>query len=354
MTTVPVIDTHVHLRDFNQSHKETVKHGLDVARDSGIAAIFDMPNTDPPLTTRETILDRIALAHAANVPEVFYGIHLGITNDQEQVKRAAQLYHDIRAVIGMKLYAGHSVGNMGVINTDTQRAIYLTLTQEGYDGVLFVHAEKEDCMNHALWNPNTPISHCHARSEFAEIESVRDQLRYAKEANFTGKLHIAHISSPTAVDLVNAAKRNGMDVSCGVCPHHFIYDWQEMVKPDGIRMKMNPPLRKPESRDLMLAYLRAGKIDWIETDHAPHTLDEKIKAPFMSGIPGLASWPVFIEYLRFHNFPDTQIEDLVFNNAVKRFNLDIAPNRRPLVDRRGDYPWNPYECIEKEIGYKFS
>lgn len=347
------IDAHVHLRDFNQKHKETIKHGLEVARDSGVDAVFDMPNTNPPIMTRELVEERLKLAKDANVAEVFYGLYMGLTNDPEQVKRAVDIYREFfPRVVGFKLYAGHSVGNLGIIKVDDQAKIYETLSNQGYHGLLAIHAEKESELDHSVWSYHNPITHCHARPEKAEVESVKDQLQLAKNYDFKGKLHIAHISSPLAVELVQQAKSEGINVSSGVCPHHFVYDWQQMGEEKGILWKMNPPLRSPESREKMLNYLRSGKIDWIETDHAPHTLDEKVKEPFMSGIPGLPWWNLFEEYLRRNSFSDQQIEEVTFSSISKRFGIDIIKSRRSLVDRRIDYPFNPYKPIEEQLSLK--
>ena len=346
------IDPHVHLRDFNQREKETVRHGLEVARDCGLSAVFDMPNTDPPIMTRNLARERLKIARNANVPEVFYGLYLGLTANPEQVQRAVECFREHDEIIGMKLYAGHSVGNLGVIGEDQQRTVYQTLSQEEYSGLLAVHCEKESYLHHDHWDPNHPISHCHARPEASEVASVTDQLRLAQETGYAGKIHIAHISSPRAVELVNEARARGQDVSSGICPHHFLYDWSAMYNEHGIRMKMNPPLRSPESRAQMFDYLREGKIDLIETDHAPHTLADKIKPPYQSGIPGLPWWPLFEEYLRAQDFTDQQIEALTFTNAVQRFGLDITKRREiTLRDRRPDYPFDPYEPIAHELGW---
>ena len=346
------IDSHVHFRDFNQHRKETIRHGLEVARDSGLDAVFDMPNTDPPIMTRDLIVDRLRLARDAKVPEVFYGIYMGLTANSEQIKCAVEVYRGFPEVIGMKLYAGHSVGNLGVITEQDQSTVYETLSREGYEGVLAIHCEKEDELNPKLWNSREPITHCHARPEKAEVESLKDQLRLAYETGFNGKLHIAHISSPKAVDLVVKAKEQGMDVSCGVCPHHFIYDWNQMYDENGLLWKMNPPLRKPESREEMFRLLREGKIDWIETDHAPHKLNEKLNDPHMSGIPGIAWWPLFEEFLRQQNFSDLQIENLTFSRVAERFGIDIRRNRRNMRDRRSDYPFDPYQKMAEELTWQ--
>jgi|TARA_Y100000310_G_scaffold279036_1_gene297918 dihydroorotase len=120
-----IIDSHVHLRDEEQKGKETIDHGLEVARDSGVVAVFDMPNTLRPVTTRERVGDRLRLAQDANVPEVFYGTYMGLTADSEQVKQAVGVYRDFFPhVVGFKLYAGHSVGNLGVVDFEDQRRIY--------------------------------------------------------------------------------------------------------------------------------------------------------------------------------------------------------------------------------------
>src|SRR3989344_415917 len=344
------IDSHVHLRDFNQKYKETIKHGLEVAKDSGVDAVFDMPNTDPPIMTRDLVIDRLRLAKEASIDSVFYGLYMGLTGEAEQIKRAIDIYREFPQVVGMKLYAGHSVGNLGVIKLEDQRTVYRILSEEGYDGVLAVHAEKESELNPNIWQPYNPISHCHARPEKAEVESVKDQIGLAREYGFKAKMHIAHISSPMAVELVKKAK-SSLDISCGICPHHFIYDWQQMSSENGVLWKMNPPLRSPEARQRMLKYLENGEIDWIETDHAPHTLDEKVKEPFMSGIPGLPWWNLFDEFLRNNNFTDKRIQEATFDKMVDRFGISIKSTLRSIVDRRGDYPFNPYRPIEKEIEF---
>ncbi|MBI2043912.1 hypothetical protein HYT24_00935, partial [Candidatus Pacearchaeota archaeon] len=189
------------------------------------------------------------------------------------------------------------------------------------------------------------------RPEKAEVESVKDQTNLAVENNFKGKLHIAHTSTPEAVMLVAEAKQNGIDISCGVCPHHFIFDWNQLGTKDGILWKMNPPLRAPQSRTRMLELMREGKVDFIETDHAPHALNEKISSPFMSGIPGLPWWDLFAEYLRKNGFSEKQIGDLTFENARKRFGINIEKTNRPRINRKHEYPFNPYKEIEIQLGF---
>jgi dihydroorotase len=311
-----------------------------------------MSNPDPAILTEEVVQQRMKRAQDASVDGVQYRMYMGVTADMEQVKRAADIYTRYEEVVGIKLFAGHSVRNLGIIRRDDQYRVYQTLTAVGFNGVMPVHCEKESCMDHTKWNPTVPVSHCMARPAQAEVESVEDQIELAMETKFSGKLHIAHISTPEAVLLVDDARRSGMNISCGVCPHHFVYDCNQMFELDGILWKMNPPLREPGKPQQMLEYLRAGKIDWIETDHAPHSLTEKLQHPFMSGIPGLPWWGLFEEFLRFNGFSDKRIREVTYENVLARFNLDIEYPERPRVDRRNDYPFNPYAPLEELLKYR--
>lgn len=347
---IMVIDCHVHFRDEEEAHKETIEHGLLVARDSGVSAVFDMPNTKRPVISRERVEERLALAKKAGVKEVFYGTYIGLTADEEQIKEAVAVYREFfPRVVGFKLYAGHSVGNLGVICEEDQRKVFFTLAREGYDGVLAVHAEKESLMHKEVWNYREPITHCIARPPEAEIESAKDMIKFSLDYKFEGKLHIAHVSAPEAVEIIDNARNLGVDISGGACPHHFIYGYGVMLGKDGIMYKVNPPLRKPGDNKKMLEFLREGKIDLIETDHAPHTIEEKISGNFMSGITGIQNWGFYKEYLFTNGFAAGQVERLTFGNVTKRFGFEVEMNKRDLIDRRGDYPFDYYELAEGEL-----
>ena len=343
------IDPHVHCRDGKQAYKETIAHALSVADRAGFTAIFDMPNTDPPITRREHVLERLALAKKTNSP-VWYGTYMALTADNKQIEEAVTAYNDIGEVVGFKLYAGHSVGNIGVTNESEQRSIYSRLRQLRYRGVVVVHCEKDNLLRPGLWNPERPASHAAARPPEAEIASVKDQIDYALDADFQGHLHIAHISVPEAVEYV--ANAHAMSrTTCGVCPHHIIYDALRMEQSDGLLYKMNPPLRPQGARVRLLEQLRDGMIDWIETDHAPHTLEEKLNKPHMSGIPGLPFYPTFIAWLRTQGFSGQRIRDITYDNIARVFEFDIpprvaqSPSDETCRQLAQEYPFDPYKDV---------
>ena len=272
-----MIDPHIHCRDWAQSYKETIAHALSVAERTGLSGIFDMPNTSPPINSRELIEKRLSDAYKINSP-VFYGLYAGLTSDPDQIKEVVKVWRELfPKVVGLKMFAGHSVGNLGIIKEDEQRLVYQTLSNESYDGVLAVHCEKESLLKPSLWNPLSLKSHSYARPNKSEVESVMDQINFATESQFKGILHIAHVSVPESVGLVDRIRQeNNISISCGLTPHHCLLSYELVPESkDELIYKVNPPLRDDASRRGMLDLLKQGKIDWIETDHAPHTLKEK-------------------------------------------------------------------------------
>jgi len=345
-----MIDPHVHFRDWEQSHKETIKHGLSVAERIGLSGVFDMPNTSPAITTRELIERRLEDADKVNSP-VFYGLYAGLTSDPNQIKGVINAWRELfPRVVGLKMFAGHSVGSLGIVSEDEQRLVYQTLVDEGYNGVLVVHCEKESALKKELWNPENPVSHSYARPSESEVKSVQDQLVFAGQLGFKGNLHIAHVSVPTSVELIELSRWGGKTkVTCGATPHHCLLNYDLIPEfQEGLLYKVNPPIREPGYSEKILSLLKEGRIDWIETDHAPHTLAEKLNSPYMSGFPGLAFYPYFLDFLRTNGFSSEQIKDLTHNNIENVFGIklpmrDIGPD----LNLHKEYEVDVYRGIRK-------
>lgn len=307
-----MIDPHVHLRDWNQSEKETVAHGLTVAKQCGFTHVFDMPNTNPPLTDRETILKRFELAK--EIKDIEYHIWAGLTSNPVQIKQMVDVYNELHPkVVGLKLFLGQSTGNMGVTTYDKQRLVIKTLTELNYKGTVAVHAEKESLMRPEKYIEGHFETHSLARPKEAEIEAVRDILNIAKETGFEGNIHIAHISTKGAIELVKKAKKN-QRVTMGVTPHHALFTIEDAKDYDKL-LKMNPPLRNENDRNAVFTSLLDGTADWIESDHAPHTLAQKKAGA--SGIPGFYNMLTLIETLKKHDISESRLKDLTYNNCKK-------------------------------------
>lgn len=355
-----MIDQHAHLRDGKQSHKETVKHGLDVAYRAGLDGVFEMPNTDPPLTSRVKLLERMTLQDEAIARleqeyedfKMFIGMYAGLTADPRQMKDMVKAYNELfPRVVGLKMFAGNSTGNMGIIEEYEQELVYKILTGLGYKGVLAVHCEKESEMKPELWNPEEPYTHTLARAPEAEIESIEDQIRFAKKADYKGTLHICHISVPEALELIEQERKNiDFRITCELTPHHAVLYDKMMDNENGLLLKMNPALRTKEMQEYMLKALVDGRINSIASDHAPHTLEEKmnpdLEKPHASGIPGFPYLPYFIKLLRKKGMSQEQIDAINHNNIVEIFGIDI-PNshREPNYDLAKEYEFNAFDNI---------
>lgn len=322
-----MIDPHVHLRDFNQKNKETIKGGLILAKSLGFTHVFDMPNTDPPLTSREVLLRRLTLAKEANISGVSYHTYIGITNSEEQIKDAVNLFNEFfPSVVGLKMFLGHSTGNMGITEKNEQEKIVRLLSKLDYEGVLVVHAEKEEFINNSLYNPLYPETHLVARPNIAEIESIKDIIEIVKKVDFKGKLHIAHVSCKESLKLIKEAKKDGVKISMGITPHHALFNISDNAKDKDL--KVNPPLREEEDRKAIYGALLDDDIDylWVESDYAPHTKEDKDNGA--AGLRAIEFTPILIKKLREDNISEDRLISLMGLNVINTF---ILENEKILV-----------------------
>ena len=317
------IDVHVHCRDWAESAKATISQVKRLSESQGIVAICDMPNTKPAITTADLVERRFRTAESQGVTNGYY-LYIGATADPGQISEAARIATDHPKVVGIKLYAGKSTGDLAVINEQDQFNIYTVLAREKYKGILAVHCEEEGLAMSGLWNPVIPATWNLAKPPEMEIVGVEKQILFASHVGFEGHLHICHTSTPEAVEMVNDARSN-LRISCGSTPHHLMFSTDEMQEVGAMRFKVNPPIRDRRSVLQLNNLLRAGKIDWIETDHAPHKTEEKKydwshpKEFYMSGIRSLETYSAFLDILALKGFSEKQIDDLTYGNVKKVF-----------------------------------
>jgi dihydroorotase len=243
-----LIDVHTHLRDFQQKNKETVESGTKAAVHGGITAVFDMPNTDPPVMDLKTFRMRTVLFEGKSYSDFAVGF-LVSNNCGEAEKVKADFY---------KIFMGASTG--GVHSRDFSRDYSCT------PGILSVHAEDPDIIRE---RPDRPPE--------AEMKAVEKIL---KEAEVKRKpLNICHVSTKGALEIILA--KNLPWISFEVTPHHlFLTENDYRNNP---MLKVYPPLRSRE--DERTLWNNFSKIPIIASDHAPHTVEDKEAGA--AGIPGL-------------------------------------------------------------------
>ncbi|ADV67665.1 dihydroorotase [Deinococcus maricopensis] len=273
-TVIPaLIELHAHLREPGQTEKEDLASGLAAAAAGGYGTVVSMPNTSPvvddPSIVRALIekADGLGLARLRPAAALTKGqsgkelAELALLKDAGAVMFTddGRTNEDAR-MLRLGLEYAHSLGLMVSVHAEdaTLRA----------DGVM-----NEGPVSEALGLPGNP-----AAAEAARV--ARD----IEIAAFTGaRLHVQHLSTARALDLVREAKKRGVPVTCEVCPHHLTLTDEALRSFDAL-YKVAPPLRTQADADALLAGLLDGTVDCLSTDHAPHTRAEKerdlLEAPF--------------------------------------------------------------------------
>lgn len=314
------IDPHVHCRDWRQFYKSNISDVMKLARSQGVVAIFDMPNTDPLMIHNYHVEDRIKLAQLVGCDKGYY-LYIGATKKPMQVMEAEEIATKNPKVVGIK-YFTTGTNLISLTEEWEQKQMFNILSDCNYNGVVVAHCEKESLFKKNTWNPRRPWTWNDARPFIDEVEAAADQIEIATDAGFEGNLHITHASSSSTVDFVDQTrKKKKLNVTCGVTPHHLLYstsDMRKMSEIDALMLKVNPPIRDETEMLLLRESLKEGKIDWIETDHAPHSFDDKIKR-YASGIPSLNNYQFLLGKMREWGIPEQQISDMTYNNIKETF-----------------------------------
>ena len=272
-------DMHVHFREPGYEHKETIATGSRAALAGGFTDVACMPNTDPPIHTRDVVEFVRERAEATPV-----GVHPIACVSKERAGEEITEMADLRT------------GGAVAFSDDgapVQKAGLMRRALE-YSGML-----DRPIINHMEEETLTPGGQMHegevsARLGLDGIPAVSEDAMIARDIELlalTGSdLHVAHLSTARGVELVRRAKARGLPVTAEVCTHHLTLT-DEAVEQTGFdtNTKMHPPLRSAADVAALKEGLADGTIDAICTDHAPHASHEKAvefaQAPF--GIIGL-------------------------------------------------------------------
>ncbi|MEM1056115.1 MAG: dihydroorotase [Bacteroidota bacterium] len=274
------MDMHVHFREPGQEHKETIETGARAAAWGGFTAVACMPNTEPPIATRDVV--EFVLARQKSLPVAVHPI--GTVSKKREGNEMAEMGDMQRGGAVAFSDDGSPVQHGGLMRRALEYARTLGAPILGHEEDLTLNAD------HGHMNEGAVAT----RLGLPGIPGLAEEAMIARDAllaEFTGgHVHVCHISTARAVDIVRRAKARGVPITAEACPHHWALT-DEAVAESGYdtHTKMHPPLRTAEDAQAIKDGLADGTIDVIATDHAPHAPFEKeveyIEAPF--GILGL-------------------------------------------------------------------
>jgi len=279
------MDMHVHLREPGYEHKETIETGCRAAAFGGFTEVACMPNTNPPIHTRDVVefIKKKSEPLAVNVHPI------GCVSKNRKGESIAEM-------ADMQEGGAVAFSDDGdpVYNSELMR---VALEYSSMLGVPIINHEEDLKLSRPGHMHEGRVS---TRLGLEGTPGIAEEVMIARDillAEFTGgHVHVAHISTAKAVELVRRAKADGVHVTTEVCAHHFDITDEEIESQNfDTNYKMHPPLRTREDVEAMIEGLADGTIDAICTDHAPHAIEEKevefIYAP--NGIIGLeTAWGV--------------------------------------------------------------
>ncbi|UBF25748.1 dihydroorotase [Kovacikia minuta CCNUW1] len=275
LTLLPgVIDPQVHFREPGLEHKEDLFTASCACARGGVTSFLEMPNTRPLTTTQAALDDK--LQRAAQKCLVNYGFFIGAT---------AEILPDLlqaTPACGIKIFMGSMHGPLLV-----DQEVFLEKIFSQGDRLIAVHAEDQARINQRrqeFAGITDPAIHSTIQDNQAALNATQLALKLSKK--YQRRLHILHLSTAEEAELLRQDKPAW--VTAEVTPQHLLLNTSAYEK-IGTLAQMNPPLRSPHDNEVLWQALQDGVLDFIATDHAPHTLAEKAQ-PYPnspSGMPGV-------------------------------------------------------------------
>ncbi|MCK4941859.1 dihydroorotase [candidate division WOR-3 bacterium] len=264
IATPGLIDLHCHLRDPGRPDEETIESGSQSAVAGGFTSICCMPNTEPPIDNEGIVNYIYKEAARVGLCKVF---PIGTITKGRSGKELSEFGELLNA--GAKGFSddGDSVSDNSVFRHALEYS-------KVFDVPIFEHPIDNSLAQYGLMNEGVVSTRLGLKGSpaIAEEVTVARDLMLAK---FTGaRLHLCHISTKGAVELIRKAKKQGVRVTCETCPHYFFFN-DEVLESFDANYKVNPPIRSEEDRQAIIQGLKDGTIDCIATDHAPHCQAEK-------------------------------------------------------------------------------
>jgi len=290
-----LIDMHTHLREPGFEEKETIKTGSEAAAAGGFSAVAAMPNTKP-IADNPAVVEHLKLKSEKAAVRVY---PIGsVTQDSK-----GEVLSEIGTLAKTGVKALSDDGNP-VMNSEIMRRAMEYAS--AFELPVIDHCEDENLSQDGVMHEGYHSTIFGLKG----IPAAAEEIMVARDivlAEMTGiHLHIAHLSTEGSLNLVKEAKARGVNVTFEVTPHHLLLTDKEVenYNPD---TKVHPPLRSERDKNVLIEALKAGEIDVLATDHAPHTFEDKL-GEFDYAAFGISGLETALSLL-YHNFIKTEIID---------------------------------------------
>lgn len=260
-----LVDMHVHFRDPGFEYKETIETGSRAAVHGGFTDVATMPNTNPVTDNGASVRfqidrgDEVGLVHVHPMGALTKG------SEGQELAEIGNMFDEGAVAFSDD---GHGVQSAGMMRTCME---YVSQ----FNRVVAAHCEIESLSAGGVINEGKAST----RLGMFGWPALGEELEISRDIDLcrlTGcPLHICHISTARGVELVRAAKKEGLPVTAEVCPHHLFLSEDDITNAYNTNLKMNPPLRTAEDAQALQEAVIDGTVDCIVTDHAPHAAHEK-------------------------------------------------------------------------------
>lgn len=290
-------DVHIHAREDvsgKNNYKEDFHSAQMAMHNGGVTHAGDMPNNPIPPIDDESYLAKLKLSTQKTQGEIwpYAGIGPGT--------------RPLSFLVPYKVYMGPSVGELFFKDL---KILEETLVHYQGQSVSF-HCEDPLTLN----EHKNEKTHSMRRPIEAEIIATKDALRLIEKFNLKGKL--CHYSSGEGLRLIQEARTRGVNVQIEASPVHLYFD-EEKIQ-GHLKFQMNPPVRSLKDRETLWQAAKNGEIDFLATDHAPHTKEEKVAGT--SGLTGLDTYTGFVSYLISQGFDPKLLARMCSENPGHFFN----------------------------------
>ncbi len=259
-----LVDLHVHFRVPGETHKETIFSGTSAAAAGGFTSVVCMPNTSPPADTAGTIQYIKDAVDRESIVNVFPTACITVGSEGERLAPTGSL-RDAGAVAISD--GGKCLQNSGLMRRAVEYANMFNMP-------VIDHCEDYSLSANGVMNEGFVSTKLGLRGSPTEAEDIMVSRDVILSAKTGAHIHIQHVSSRNAIDIIRRAKSRGVNISAEATPHHMCFSELE-VSDFNTNFKMKPPLRSEDDRLAILEGLEDGTIDCIASGHAPHTDYEK-------------------------------------------------------------------------------